>query len=180
MMNMAYSEQNCKIFWERTRSIFVIRELPDSLKDRIGERVQINVNKAGDLPEYVRQYRGSAAVKKPWGSELRLFARDRRESRIIGSGDDIQDVQAVDVDLSGSAIALFGCPEPKILDVIETIELEEGLPHPEFKGKWIKRSDEMNEPYLMDGGDFEKAMEYTKALGFKRIHLGVQEEPIFS
>ena len=148
------------------------QELHDSLKDRKGERVHINVNQAGDLPNYVRQYRGSAAIKRPYGSELRLFSRDRREPRVIGEGMDIQYVQPVEVDFTGSAIALFGCPEPNTLDVIEKIELAEGLPHPEWKGRWIKKSEELNEPYLLAGGDFDRAMEYAKACGFRRIHLG--------
>ncbi|HRP58281.1 hypothetical protein, partial [Agriterribacter sp.] len=99
------------------------QQLPDSLKDKIGQPVAINVNSDGDMPEYVRMYRGSLAVKKPYGSELRLFSRDRRIPRTTGAGNNIQYVAPVNSDFAGSAIAFFGCPEPEVLNVIEQIEL---------------------------------------------------------
>ena len=150
--------------------------LPDSLKDNIGQSVDVNVNITGDMPEYVRLYRGSAAIKKPFGSELRLFSRDRRKPRIIGNWqgnkDHIQYVEPIDVDLIGSAIALFGCPELLTLDVIEKIELGEGLPHPMMDGVWIKRSSFPGEAYLLNEGDPVKSIKYAKACGFKLIHIG--------
>ncbi len=146
--------------------------LPDSLKNQVGNEVHVNVNVQGDMPEYVRLYRGSAAVKTKFGSELRLFSRDRREHRVIGQGDNIQQVEPVNVDFIGSTIALFGCPVPEVLDVIESIELGEGLPHPMIDGQWIKKLDWIGDPYLLNEGDPHKSVEYAKALGFKLIHIG--------
>jgi len=147
------------------------QQLPDSLKDKIGQQVDVNVNVTGDMPEYVRMYRGSAAVKIPAGSELRLFSRDRKTGRIIGSQNNRQYVQPVDVDFIGSAIALFGCPEPEVLDVIEKIEIQEKLPHPLYNGTWIKRSTRPGEAYMMNDLT-EHAAEYAKACGFTHIHAG--------
>lgn len=57
----------------------------------------------------------------------------------------------------GSSAALFGCPagKEKELDIIEKIELGEGLPHPTFEGKWIKRSKE-GQKFCMWGGYTEE------------------------
>ena len=152
--------------------------LPDSVKDQIGKEVEVNVNLTGDMPEYVRTYRGTAAIKKPYGSELRLFSRDRRIPRIVKNvysknGVNMQFVEPINVDFAGSAIAVFGCPESKVLDIIENIELNENLPHPMLNGEWIKRSKTVNEAYLMfEGKNIDKGIEYAKNCGFKLIHIG--------
>ena len=39
------------------------QHLPDSLKDKIGQPIATDVNSDGDMPAYVRMYRGSLAVK---------------------------------------------------------------------------------------------------------------------
>lgn len=149
------------------------QKLPESLQHRIGQDTLINVNRAGDIPEYVRIYRGNAAMKNETGSEILFYARDRREPRIVGSEESIQYIEAVDQDFTGSAIALFGCPEPKTLDIIEKIELSENLPHPVFEGEWIKRHSRLGEPYLMyEGHSQEKALEYANLFDFKLIHIG--------
>ncbi len=152
------------------------QQLPDSLKDKIGQKVDVNVNITGDMPEYVRLYRGSAAVKKPFGSELRLFSRDRRKPRVIknwlGNKDHVQYAEPIDVDFAGSAIAFFGCPEPMTLDIIEKIETGEGLPHPMLNGVWLKRSTFPGEAYLLNEGDPMKSIQYAKECGFKLIHAG--------
>jgi hypothetical protein len=116
--------------------------LPDSLKDKIGQKADVNVNITGDMPDYIRLYRGSAAVRTGYGSDLRLFSRDRRIPRVIknwlGNKEYTQYAEPIDVDFVGSAVAMFGCPEPLTLDLIEKIELGEGLPHPMLNGVWIK------------------------------------------
>ncbi len=155
------------------------QKLPDSLKGQVGRRVEVNVNITGDMPEYVRMYRGTAAVKKPFGSELRLFSRDRRIARVAESGDvsakgaNRQYVAPIDVDFAGSAIAFFGCPEPKVLDIIGRIEENEKLPHPLLNGEWVKRSNIPGQAYLMfEGKDMQKGIDYANRCGFKLIHAG--------
>jgi hypothetical protein len=149
------------------------QSLPDSLKNDIGNRISTNVNKDGDMPEYVRMYRGSLAIKKEFGSELRLFARDRRISQTISSGDKIQFVPPVQSDFAGSAVAFFGCPTAEVLNVIETIELGEDLPHPMLDGVWIKRSPRTSEAYMMyEGKDMDNCIEYAKKANFRLVHIG--------
>lgn len=152
--------------------------IPDSMKSKIGEEIYINVNEQGDMPEYVRMYRGTAAVKKEYGSELRLYSRDRRETRIVGEPGEEMTVEGIDVDFTGTAIALFGSPEVQTLDYIGAIELGEGLPHPMLDGKWIKNDERSGEAYMMmemnavDLENSKKALEYAKLCGFKMIHIG--------
>ncbi|MRG46978.1 hypothetical protein GFS24_17785 [Chitinophaga sp. SYP-B3965] len=147
--------------------------IPEALKNKIGQPVGADVNTDGDMPEFVRLYRGSLAVKKPYGSDLRLFSRDRRIPRTIGSGATLQEVQPVNADLVGSAIALFGCPAATVLDVIEQVETGEGLPHPMLDGVWIKRSPRMSEAYLMyEGKSIDNALQYAKEGNFRLVHIG--------
>lgn len=152
------------------------QELPDSLKDKIGQKADVNVNITGDMPDYIRLYRGSAAVRKPYGSELRLFSRDRRIARVIknwlGNKDYTQYAEPINVDFTGTSIAMFGCPEPVTLDILEKIELGEGLPHPMLDGVWIKRSSFPGEAYMLNEGDPIRSIEYAKACGFRLIHIG--------
>jgi len=149
------------------------QQLPDSLKSEMGRQVNVNVNVDGDMPEYVRLYRGSAAVKKSFGSQLQLFSRDRRIPRVIGTEDQRQYVAPINVDFKGTAIAMFGCPVSKTLDVIGKIELGEALPHPMLNGTWIKKSPIPGECYLLyEGKNPAKGMEYANQCGFKLIHLG--------
>ena len=149
------------------------QHLPDSLKDKIGQPIATDVNGNGDMPEYVRMYRGSLAIKKTYGSELRLFSRDRRIPQTIGKGNKMQYVAPVNSDFAGSAIALFGCPEPQTLNVIEKIELGEGLPHPMLDGVWIKRSPRTAEAYMMyEGKNMDNCIQYAKDCNFKLVHIG--------
>ncbi len=45
-----------------------------------------------------------------------------------------------EVRLDGAKIAVVGCPTPKLLDILEQIEIENGLPHMTLDGVWAKRS----------------------------------------
>lgn len=152
------------------------QQLPDSLKSKIGTKLTINVNKAGDIPPYVRLYRGNAAVKTVEGSELRLFSRDRRIPRTMKREENgkfyFQQVEPIDVDFTGSSVAIFGCPEPQTLDVIGKIELNEDLPHPMLNGIWVKKSKIPGEPYLLNTENTEQSIKYAKECGFKLINIG--------
>ena len=152
--------------------------LPDELKDKIGQDAgPINVNKEGDMPAYVRMYRGKAAVKQEYGSDIQFFARDWTKSRVVelGRGKNVrkQFVDAVDQDFIGSSIALFGAPSAKALDVIGNIEMNEDLPHPLWDGEWIKTRKHSNPAYMLyDGRDLDKALDYADSCNFDLIHIG--------
>lgn len=150
------------------------QSVPDELKNRIGEKIPfVNVNVEGDMPDYVRLWRGAAAAKNATGSELRLFSRDWRKGRVIDIYERKQYVEPIDVDLLGSSVAIFGCPEPKTLDIIEEIELGENLPHPIIDGVWLKRWDKANQAYMLyEGTNDQNALNYADSCNFKLIHAG--------
>lgn len=150
------------------------QSVADELKNRIGEKIPfVNVNVEGGMSDYVRLWRGAAAAKNATGSELRLFSRDWRKGRVIDIYERKQYVEPIDVDLLGSSVAIFGCPEPKTLDIIEEIELGENLPHPIIDGVWLKRWDKANQAYMLyEGTNDQNALNYADSCNFKLIHAG--------
>lgn len=150
------------------------QKAPDELKDKIGQQIDfINVNEEGDMPDYVRQWRGFAADKKPYGNDLHLFAKDWRTERIIELYGRKQVVEPLDRDFIGSSIALFACPATETLNLIEQIELNEGLPHPMIDGVWVKRWDKANQAYMLyEGKSMDNAFNYADSCNFKLIHIG--------
>lgn len=54
----------------------------------------------------------------------------------------------------GTALDTAG-PTGRLLDVIERVQLDQGLPHPTIKGVWIKRAPERFASYLMAAGASE-------------------------
>ena len=124
--------------------------------------------------EYFRYILGNGAALAPYGSNIVLHARDRRIAQTINfkpstmAPDRHQYVAPLDVDFMGSAVALFGCPEPATLPVIEAIELGEGLPHPMIDGKWVK-SPLAAKPFLAWYGVHDSTVSYARQLGFEAI-----------
>lgn len=81
------------------------------------------------------------------GSQMQLTSYDHTRSRFVPfrKGDRLNLRKSNPIPGStviGSAVALFGCKagQENELDIIEKIELAEGLPHPVFEGLWNKRS----------------------------------------
>jgi hypothetical protein len=75
----------------------------------------------------------------------------------------------------GSKIALFGCPAEKALEIIEQIEIAEGLPHPMLDGEWGKTSTTAKLSYLITGfgeNSVDEILEYARKGGFKYIYHG--------
>lgn len=150
------------------------QQVPDELKDQIGTQISdINVNEEGDMPEYVRQWRGNAAVERDYGSDIQFFARDWQTEKVIDYMGRRQTVVPVDQDYIGSAIAFFASPSSKAVDVIGDIELKEGLPHPMINGEWIKKRKEVNPAYMLyEGQSLDNALDYADSCNFKLIHIG--------
>lgn len=150
------------------------QEVPDDLKDKIGQPISdISVNEEGDLPEYVRQLRGNAAVERPYGSDIQFFARNWQKEKVIDYMGRRQTVTALDQDFIGSSIALFAAPSSKTLDVVGNIEINEGLPHPMINGEWIKKRNNANPAYMLyEGSSLDNALDYADSCDFKLVHIG--------
>jgi len=82
--------------------------------------------------------------------------------------------------LQGAKVALVGVPlQPpgstdRLLDMIEEVELDQGLPHPMIDGVWIRRSPKRHDSYLMAGWvteeNVDQVVEFAKG-GFGCIEL---------
>ena len=78
------------------------------------------------------------------------------------------------VRLEGGKIAVTGCPTEKLLDTIELIEIENGLPHPTLDGVWAKKSREMMKSYLfvdLSEDIVDPMIDYAKTGGFGYITI---------
>lgn len=79
-----------------------------------------------------------------------------------------------EVRLEGAKIAVLGCPTKSLLDIIEQIEIENGLPHPTLGGVWARKSPEQMKSllYVDVSEDTADAMiDYALAGGFGYIVL---------
>lgn len=120
-------------------------------------------------------YRMEAAKPADFGSTLQAYCRNRNKTRIIQnwSHEKYTAPPFSDGGISGSKIALFGCPVEKTLETIGAIELAEGLPHPEIDGIWGKQSKEASAAYLIMGfgeQDMDQALAITKKAGLKYLY----------
>lgn len=132
---------------------------------------------------YFRILYGNAAYVDANGRiNIRYHSRDRRKGKMIYSpeGNPIfqnnepnhmmrQDVPGVD--FIGSSIALWGSPDSvALMDVIQNIVLEEGLPHPMFNGKWVKDPTSFMPDICTYGGLMDSVASYARQMGLKVIH----------
>ena len=122
-------------------------------------------------------YRIEAARPVDGGSALHAYCRRRYDERRVENwGYDNYLVRAFDdKGLIGSAIAFFGTRPDKVLSTISTIEVEEGLPHPELNGTWSKLAPEAASAYMIMGfgeEDIDLALEYCRKAGLKYLYHG--------
>jgi len=123
--------------------------------------------------------RGTTATKESFGSSLQGYCINRNKKRIYDIWNNSIPNAVIpanpDGEIKGSAIALFGTPESRVLDVIEQIELQEGLPHVTINGEWVKRSREANKPYFITTfteENIDECLDYCERLGYNTLYHG--------
>ncbi len=163
---------------------------PDPIKHPVpppykeGQRFNIGGDGISDVAfyshpeEFFQQAMGTGATLEPaFGSTLACHSRDRRQSRthlfsllpgFPGSRPRHQVSDPVGVDFTGSAVALYACPDELGLKTIEDIETEEGLPHITFGGRWIRDPGGLK-PDIAWYGQHDKLIEYANALGLRAV-----------
>ena len=132
---------------------------------------------------YYRMLYGNAAMTDLNGRiRIHYHARDRRKGKMIYSPEGApvmvnnepnhmmrQDVPGVD--FIGSAIALWGSPDSTaLMDVIQDIVKEEGLPYPTFQGKWVKDPTSFMPDVRTYGNLYDSIASYVKQMGLKVVH----------
>ena len=120
-------------------------------------------------------FRGNTAKGTDFGSVLQAYCRNRSRERMIPNWNyETYTVPAFeDGGIIGSKIALFGCPTQKVLDIIGSIEIAEGLPHPTINGQWAKESYEATAAYLIadfSEGNIHQALELVKKAGLSYLY----------
>ncbi len=133
-------------------------------------------------PYYRMLYGNTAGVDCNGRINIRYHSRDRRKGDLIYSPEGVpiqqnnepnhMQRQAVPgVDYIGSSIALWGSPDSiALMDVIQTIVLEEGLPYPTFNGKWVKDPTSFMPDLFITGSPYDSIASYAKQMGVRVIH----------
>lgn len=133
----------------------------------------------GDLPnnEGSTWERGIAAKTTPWGSTIQAYSINRNKPRHVDAwGGNFKNMPVPPIPgetVVGSKIALFMRAEPKTLDILERIELDEKLPHPTIDGVWFKKSPLFGKSYLISSfgeKDVEEMIGYTKRAGLMSLY----------
>lgn len=132
---------------------------------------------------YYRMLYGNAAGVDCNGRiNIHYHSRDRRKGKMIYSPEGVpefvdnesnhmmrQDVP--ELDFIGSSIAFWGSPDSTaLMEVIQEIVLEEGLPYPTFQGKWVKDPTSFLPDLRTYGGIQDSMASYAKQMGLKVIH----------
>lgn len=165
--------------------------LPADLHE--GQRFSIGGDGINDVAfyshpeEYYRMLYGDAAEIDNQGRiSIYYHARDRRKERLVfdssktqlpANAANHQEVQAVPtVDIKGSSIALYGCPDSvALLGVIKDIVLNEGLPYPAYAVNgsksvvWVKDPARYTPDVSTAGRLFDSTISYVHQMGFKAI-----------
>lgn len=122
-----------------------------------------------------KHYRGQTARAEVFGSVLQAYCRNRSKDRIISNWGYTKYVAPAfhDGGVTGTKIALFGCPPGKVLETIGQIELGEGLPHPMIDGEWTKTARGATASYIItdfNEENLDSAIELTKKAGLKYLY----------
>lgn len=131
-----------------------------------------------DLPEEDRKkdlFRGDTARQTAFGSVLQAYTRNRDKDRVIENWGHKHFVAPAfhDGGLIGSKIAIFACTADQALNTIGQIEVQEGLPHPQFDGVWAKQSRSATESFLIIGfgeKNLDEAIDLTQKAGLKFLY----------
>jgi len=172
-------EQVELVFWGPYH--FVIRDtLAESLgviydeKDAIG-LMALNIKTSGGYKTPNDSYRGTVAVPVPGGSKLQAHARNRTRPGLFRYGGQKQ-IHVLPIQgetAAGTKVAIYSTGSRNLLETVGSIETKEGLPHPEYKGKWLKTSSYATSSKLITNfkeNTFDEYLELAKAAGIHCIY----------
>jgi len=104
----------------------------------------LNLKSCGGFELIPRERFGNTAQKTEYGAVLQGFTKNRSLERLENSC--LQEltktvpVNDSDSTILGSKFAIYGVPAKILKELIAEIEQNEGLPHPTYKGEWLKNS----------------------------------------
>lgn len=133
-------------------------------------------------PYYRMLYGQAAGVDANGRINIRYQARDRRKPSLIYSPEGAPILQNNEpnhlmrqavpgVDYIGSSVALWGSPDSIALTgVIRSIVQGEGLPYPEFNGKWVKDPTSFMPDVNTYGNRYDSIASYVRQMGLRVVH----------
>ncbi len=117
--------------------------------------------------------REAAGLDEQGRITLQCTVSDMSHDEIRDNNAYVQAVPGDDGHIEGAAIALVAAENKDVLlDKIEQIELEYGLPHPTIDGEWAKRSPKATEIYLViQDSDTEKQIRMAQRAGVHCLYF---------
>lgn len=158
--------------------------VPEKYKE--GQWFNIGGDGIGDVAfyshpeEYFNQVFGTGARVRPeFGSTVSYYSRDRRRSYVhhysLLPGFKIHERKHMvsdpipGVDFIGSGVAIYACPDDLGIETLRSIFRNENLPYiTDRDGKWV-RDPAAARPTVYWNGPVDKAIAYSKAMGFRDI-----------
>lgn len=164
--------------WHADGSVVCIQSLMPKIDGGVGDAVALQTGE--------RIAHKKAAVQGSNGISLQCYAEDRSKDRIfsygghvVGYGGNakgpIKGLEGPDGKMEGGAIALIAAQSADaLLDVIEQMEVAEGLPQPKYEGVYAKRNKRVSSAYMIFLGDTlpgERLIDIAERAGLRCIYF---------
>ena len=164
--------------WRTDGSVVCIQSLMPKIDGGVGDAITLQT---GERIAYKK-----AAAQVVDGITLQCYAQDRSKDRIysyggrvVGYGGNakgpIKGLEGPDGRMEGGAIALIAAQSADVLlNVIEQMEVAEGLPHPKYEGVYAKRNKRVSSAFMILSGDVlpgERLVEIAERAGLRCIYF---------
>ena len=164
--------------WGADGSVACIQSLMPKVDGGVGDTLTLQTGEVLCLPD--------AAVAHTNGITLQCFAQNRSKDHILHFAGHVRDYEGhaigpvtgltgPDAGMEGAAIALIAAEDgEQLLDIIENMELEQGLPHPQYDGIWAKKNKRVSSAFLIFSGALlpaEELLDITKRAGLRCIYF---------
>ena len=164
--------------WRADGSVVCIQSLMPKIDGGVGDPITLQTGAQIAQKE--------AAVQSADGITLQCYAQDRSKDRIyaygghvIGYGGNvkgpIKGLEGPDGKMEGGAIVLIAAQSAdELLNVIEKMEVAEGLPHPKYEGVYAKRNKRVSSAYMIFSGDVlpgEQLVEMAERAGVRCVYF---------
>ena len=115
------------------------------------------------------------------GTRLAAYAKDRTRPDVVSlkGTKKIAAHPVPGVGVVGSKITIVGGPPDKLMDNMEKMVLAEKLPHPTYKGLWVKKTKIQAQPKIIcpfSEKDVDEYIAIAKTGGFKTLHVKIPYE----
>ncbi len=137
----------------------------------------LNIKTSGGYKSNWGSYMTNTAMKVNGGARLLAHSKDMTKPKTFNYGKQkhIHVTPIKGETVVGSKIAFYGTKSSNILPLIGEIEIAEGLPHPKYKGQWLKQSRYATPSKLITNykaSNFDDFLALAKKAGIRIIYNG--------